>query len=918
MYKIYKYLIFTFLCSIYTANAQEIIDTDSITAVPKSEQTWAASRVGSETLLRSSAIKPNNALFGRLNGLTALQRAGYDGQGEADAQLYIRGLGSAGDNTVMVIIDGLERPLNTLILEEIEEITVYKDAVALALYGMRGANGVLSVKTKRGKQGKSDINVSYQHTWTTPTQLPEFANAYNYANAVNEGLANEGLAPRYNQQEVEAYKTHKYPFWFPDVNWINETLRNWGRRDQMNFSASGGNDRVRYFSLVNFIFDRGLIKEANLNDEYSTQLSASIMNVRTNLDIDLSSSTSMQVNLLGRLNEMNRPGSVTDGALMSNLYSLPSNAYPMKSINGEWGGGTSIYPLNPVAQTSSTGYASSHIRTLYADMMLKQDAGAWIEGLSAELRIGFDAMSEYWDSRTKQYLYEANTGRLNDAGTPIDTFTTQYGKLENELGFTTSLGSARRNTNLQFRLNYLRDNLTAFLMFKQDARVELGQFNSYMHQDFIAFGHYSVADKYFIDLSMSLSGTSRLPKGKRWGFFPALGLAYDVKKDLQSTDWLNAFKLRLSYGLTGNDRITYNLDTYPFVGGGSFVFKDAFTSLGGMAEGHLPGDVTYEKSLKLNLGIETSILNIVNFNADVFYDRSYDLLVSNSGVISSMLGATNAYVPNGKIENKGFEAGLNITDLRSDFKYDLGCQFSFVRSKILNMNESYQPYDYMKRTGRPLGQTFGLEAIGFFKDEAEITSSPTQIFSKVYPGDVKYKDQNGDGRIDEYDVVAIGHNNICPEVYYSFSLALEYKDFGVNALLQGIGNYSKLLNTTGLFYPLMNNTTVSQYYLDNCWHPGADNNNAKYPRLTTTESANNYRSNTLFVNDASYLKLRQAELYYKLPTSLTNVLMLSDCKIFVRGMDLFSFNNIKVIDPENYDAAYPLLKTYHLGFSVNF
>lgn len=924
MRNLYKYLMLSFIGYVYSAGAQQINEADSIPVYHTKGSAMAISTVSGEELLKRSNIDPGNTLYGRLNGLTVLQNAGYGGIGETSPTLYIRGISTLNNNSILVLVDGLERPLSSLVTEEIENITVLKDAAALALYGLRGTNGVLLVTTKRGKVGKTDINVAYQHTFTQPTRLPKFANAFAYAQAVNEGLANEGLAPRYSSQELDAYKSQKYPYLFPDVNWIDETLRDWGQRDQINFSAQGGTKKIRYFSLVNFIFDKGLIKEANQNS-YSTQLSSSIMNVRTNLDINLTSSTFMQANILARLSEMNRPGSVTDQSLMNTLYTLPASAYPVKSYTGEWGGGSDIYYKNPVAETSSTGYSSAHARGLYADLLLKQDFGQLVEGLSGEFRIGFDAYSDTWDSRTKQYLYESNTVHLDNAGIPTDTITTQYGKVEDELGFSTSLGAQRRNSNLQFRLNYDKKigsgNLTSFLMYKQDKKVELGQFNSFMHQDILAYGHYALRDRYFFDLSLSASGTSRLPKGKRWGFFPAAAVAWRMGQEsfMKQAEWLDELKFRLSFGLTGNDMITYNLDQYPYVGGGSFIFNDAYRNFSGMREGHLPSrNVTYEKTQKFNFGIESSFLNKIDFSADFFYDKTYDIMVNSAGVTSSMLGATNAYEPNGKVKNYGVELGLNINDRMGDFKYNLGGQFSFIRNEIVAMNEQYQPYDYLKATGNSVSQLFGLEAIGFFKDETDIAQSPTQTFSKVYPGDIKYKDQNNDGRIDEYDITPIGSNSLCPEIYYSVTVDLEYKGFGINALLQGAGNYSVMLNTPGLYFPLMNNWTISEHYLESYWKPGAANTDIKYPRLTTTESNNNYRANSVFIADASYLKLRSAEIYYKLPKSLKSKLRMEECKFFVRGMDLFSIDNIKVTDPEATGTAYPTLRTFHIGFTATF
>ena len=926
MKNIIKYLFISFICSVFSTNAQQIQEADKSPVYQTEGSVMATSSVDGETLLNRSAIDPANTLFGRLNGLTALQNSNYSYTGEAGPTMYIRGIGTFNNNSILVLIDGMIRPLNTLVTEEIEDVTILKDAAALALYGMRGANGVLLVTTKRGKAGKTNINVSYQHGFTTPTRLPKFAGAGAYAEAVNEGLSNEGLTPRYSAQEINAYKSGNYPYLFPDVNWVDETLRQWGQRDQVNFTASGGTENARFFTLINYISDKGLIKEANLNPTYSTQLASAILNVRANLDINLTSTTLMQANLLGRINERVQPGFLTDAAtVMYNIYSLPSLAYPVRNFNGSWGGGSSLYPQNPVAQTSSTGYTNFHFQGLYADLLLKQDLNVIVEGLSVEAKVGFDASSEALDTRYKQFLSENVVARLNEAGAPVDTTITQYGQDVKELGYATGASNLNRFYRLQFRLNYNKDigdgNLTSFLMFSQDMETIPGQFNTSMHEDVTAFGHYALKDRYYFDLSLSAAGSSRLPLKNRWGFLPAAGIAWRLSQEsfLDNKDWLDELKLRASFGLAGNDRITYNLDQYQFIGGGSFYFRDSYTSYGGRREGRLPSNrVTFEKTRMLNIGIESQLFRVVSFNADLFYNNTYDIMVSRAGTVSSMIGVEQAYEPDGEVQNHGVELGLTFNDQMNDFKYNINGQFSFVRNKIVNMNEEFLPYDYMKSTGRPVGQMFGQEVIGFFRDQADINQSPTQLFSTVYPGDFKYRDQNDDGQINQFDIIPIGYSYLCPEIYYSAAIDLEYKGFGISAQLQGIGNYSRYLNTSGLYIPLMSNGNISEHYLESYWKPGVDNSQAKYPRLTTTESANNYQQNSAFIGDVSYLKLRLAELNYKLPESFISKLHIEKAKLFVRGLDLFSVDNIKVVDPEATGAVYPPRKSIHAGFIVTF
>ena len=911
----------SFLCVMPPVWAQSEKVTEQ-TDEQADETTIAASSVDNKELMKRSNINPANALFGKLNGLFIRQNGGY-GNGEGNPSMNIRGIGSLVENSILVLVDGLERDINSLVLEEIEDVTILKDAAALAPYGVRGANGVMLVKTKRGKKGKANIHVSYQHSITTPMRLPKMVDAATYAEAVNEGLTNEGLARRYTQQEIDAYRSGKYPTLFPNVNWVKETLRDHGQRDQVNFTASGGSDRIRYYSLLNFISDKGLLKNTD-QDSYSTQFGNSILNVRTNLDIDITASTHVKVNLSGKIKEKYEPGVISDEALMGTLYTLPANAFPVKTHNGIWGG-SDMYDKNPVAESSSTGYNTSHARTLLADMTLTQDLDAWLPGVSAEFRIGFDAYSETWDTRTKQYLYESNIAHLNNDGVPTDTINTRYGKDEKQLGFDSWLNAQNRHSNIQFALNYQKafssGNLLASIRYKQDKNVYLEQYNTYMHQDIVANAHYSLMNKYYFDLNMAVSGTSRLPKNNRWGFFPAISAAWLLNKEtfLKETSWLDLLKLRLSYGLTGNDQVWKNMDKYPFGGGGGFIFGDDFISNGGIAEGQLPSlNATFEKSCKANLGIDMRLLNLIDFNLETYFDHRYDIMVPNENVTSGFFGATASNSPNGIVNNYGVEIGMSIGKRIGDFAFNINGQFAFSRNKIIEMNETFKPYDYLKSTGGRLNQFYGLEVIGFFKDQTDIDNSPAQMFSTVYPGDLKYKDQNGDKRIDEQDIIPMGYNTQCPEIFYSVGFDLEYKGFGINAQFQGAGHYTVQRDLSSLYYPLMNNQTISTHYLENCWRPGADNTEATYPRLTTTESANNYRNNSVFMKNVSFLKLRSAEAYYKLPENFIERFRLQEFRLFVKGMDLFSLDNMKETDPEVMWKTYPAQRSVHFGFDLTF
>ena len=326
--------------------------------------------------------------------------------------------------------------------------------------------------------------------------------------------------------------------------------------------------------------------------------------------------------------------------------------------------------------------------------------------------------------------------------------------------------------------------------------------------------------------------------------------------------------------------------------------------------------LTFEKSHKANLGIEGRFFNLIDLTAEAYYDRRTDILVSTSGTVSSVLGATASMSNDGIIDNKGIELGLNVNYDKGDFRYNVGAQFTYNKSKIVNRNEGFVPYDYLKQTNRPVNQLFGYEAIGYFENADDIAASPVQLLSTVVPGDIKFKDQNNDNRINEQDKVPLGYNTVMPEIYFSVNFNLEYKGIGVDANFQGVGNYSAVLNTASLFWPLRNNNNISTYYYENRWSP--DNQNAIFPRLTTAQNDNNFNTNSLWLRDRSYIKLRTAEVYYKLPEELLASSFVSKAKVYVRGMNLFSIDKLKIVDPEAYGTVLPLSASVHVGINVTF
>lgn len=899
----------------------EIVEQGNRIAQSKKESTASTSVITSGEIMKSSALNTSNSFYGLGLGMTALQNDGLEFQ--VNTTFTIRGTGSFYNNNPLVLIDGFERPLNTITKEEIETVTILKDAASLALYGFRGSNGVILVKTRTGIIGKTKIEVSYDQAFLQMRRKPRFVDAQTYAGSVNEALTNDGISTlRYSANEIEAFKSGKFPDYYPNVNWMDEVLKDNAISNIYNIGINGGTKVVRYNTIINLQNHDSYMKPENNISSFSSQNKYSKLNIRTNLDVQLSKTTNFSVKLLGLISETNRPGTqITD--IMPRLFNTPAAAFPVKTSGGEWGG-SDTWTNNPVAMIAARGYGKSNARTLLADWTLSQDLSELVKGLTAELSVGFDNSADYWESMSQTYRYQKNTAQISTDGTTLNNQVATLVGTNSSPNYTSSLGSQWRSFGAFGKLQYERKwktmSMNSQLMFMHDQYVGNGQFSTSNRERISAYTHLGFLNRYFVDLSLTAQGTNRLEPGHNTGLFPAVSSAWLLSgepflKDIKAIDYL---KIRASYGIVGNDYTTSNeLFKQTYGTGGSYFFTDNYTSTAGMSELRLATTgLTYEKSHKTNVAIEGRFWNLINLTAEAFYDRRTDILVSTSGTVSGVLGATASMSNDGIIDNKGIEIGLGVNNEQGDFKYNIGAGFTYTKSNIVNRNEGFVPYDYLMQTGKPVNQLFGYEAIGYFKDAADIQASPAQLLSTVMPGDIKFKDQNGDNRINEMDKIALGYNTVCPEMYFSANISLEYKGVGIDANFQGVGNYSAVLNTASLFWPLRNNNNISEYYYENRWTPGRQD--AIFPRLTTLQNDNNFNVNSLWLRDRSYLKLRTCEIFYKLPKSMIEGTFISKAKIYLRGMNLFSIDNLKIVDPEAYGTVLPLSASMHIGVNLIF
>ena len=901
--------------------ASQIADMGFGFSQTRAESVGAISYASSEDISKRSSFSTSNALFGNVLGLTALQNSGT--VWDAAATMYIRGLQTTSDNSILVLVDGIERDIRYIAPEEVASVSVLRDAAAVALYGYKGINGILLITTKRGKYNTNEINVSYDHAINWQKRKPDFVDGYTYARAINEALNNDGLGARYSENELHAFESGNYPYLYPNVNWVDEVFRDHGSSNIYNVNFRGGGSQMRYFTMFNLQGNQGYIRNAEINDGYSTQNKYSKANIRTNLDIDITPTTVAQINLMGVLNEFSRPGLSSDN-LLGKLYTVPAAAFPVKTSDGIWGGnetwGTN---MNPVALTQARGYSKGHTRSLYADLKLSQKLDIITEGLSASARLAYDNIAAYWEGHNRDYAYASDAVTSWNNGEPAGTSRYSAGA-DSELGYSDKLDWQDRHMNfigsIDYRTSFTNNSkLQASLIYSYENHVLNNQNNTYYRQNVAAYAHYVHNQKYVADLTLVASGSNKLAPGEKWSYSPTIGAAWIVSnEDFMKSGLIDFLKLRASFGIINSDNIpAEDYWEQSFSDGGGYYLGGNYDWYGGTMEGQLASlNSTHEKAFKYNLGVDASFLKSLQVTFDAYFEKRKDIWVSAGGANSAVLGTTSSYANAGIVNSYGLEAGLDYNKQWGEWALSFSGKFTLAKNEIKEMLEEPRAYNYLRRTDQSVNQLFGYQALGFFIDEADIASSPAQQFSEVRPGDIKYKDQNQDGIINEYDQVPLGYNNVVPEIYYSFNIGVEWKGFGLNALFQGVSNYTAVLNTQSVYWPLINNTNISEHYYKNRWTP--ENPFAKYPRLTTESNANNFQTNTVWLADASFLKLRNCEFYYKLPENLLSKLKMKNGKIYVRGIDLFSLDNIDISDPESIGASYPMTRSVNVGFAFGF
>ena len=903
-----------------TAAPEElVVDLGSFPATTLEETSAAVSVITADDLSHRSSKNIRTNLLGL--GLGLISQGGGGKYKDQSVGLSIRG-----DGGPLLLVDGIERGISNLSAEEVEKVIILKDASATALYGYRGINGAINIITKRGSYNSREVKVSYNHMFNSLVNKPQFVDAYTYGLAMNEARANDGLSPRYNANEIAAFKSGAYPDLYPNVDWVSELFRNNSSTDNLNLEFKGGGKNFRYLTMLDLISDNGFMKTSTSPGGYNVQDKFVRGNMRINLDIDLTPTTFMQVNLLGVLHEDNQAANNYD--FWNAVYSTPAAAFPIRcdgsyAVSSTWG-------TNPVGKALNAGYYKNHERVLYSDITLRQQLDMFVEGLQAWGRFSYDSSSNLYEDHSRTFV-SLNRTPSWPATADKPTFK------DTKVGTDTALGQGSGcnafslrsfvETGLRYERSFGEHNLNNQLKWNLEDTDTNGNNNHYYRQNISLWSHYDFAGKYLVDLSLVESGSNRLAPGTKWNFSPAISAAWVISKEdaLKNSNWINYLKLRASAGhliydevpgSSTDDQWLYYEQRYE-VFGSTYPFQDAFNSyyFTSTRLGRYPTlnpGIVYAN--KFDIGLDGRLFDGLSFSVDAYYQRRGGLWVDASKKYSSVMGKSAPYENLGINDSWGTEIGLNHAGMIGNVNVFAGGNLNINRSKVVEMFEEARYSPNLIRTGKRVGQTFGLEAIGYFKDEADIANSPVQTFSTVKPGDIKYKDVNNDGKVDANDEVAMGYGST-PELYFNFNLGFEWKGFGVYALFQGLSHYSGMLNTAP-FRPLTGNRNLLQYYYDNRWTPQTPD--AKFPRLSSSANNNNERSNSLFLVDRSYLKLRNAEIYYNVPAQLfKNIGFVRGAKFYVQGNDLFSLDKFDICDPEAYGTS-QLFRSIVLGLRLTF
>lgn len=906
----------------------------------KTTLTGAVSSVSVKDIERSAVAQLSNAIGGRLPGIITRQSSGEPG---ADAaQVFIRGVATfAGASTApLVFVDGIERPLNNINAMEIETFSILKDASATAVYGVRGANGVILITTKRGKAGKPRVVLRSEYANLYAQRLPDYINAGEYATLMNEARTNVGKGPEYTAEEVRKYSDGSDPYLFPNVDWTDVVMNKRTWQTINNLNVSGGGETVRYFANIGYTEQNGIWKKPE-GSKYNNNANFRRYNFRSNIDMNLSKSFVLELGIGSIIESQNYPGTSSDGILNALRKVTPMN-FPLFNPDGSLGAGSAVN-ANPWGLVGYSGYTQQDKSTLQGTLSARWDLSNVVtKGLEMSGRFGYDHYYFADKIRNKsfamrRYYKENGQDRYQvireetPLGLEVLNFATKNVYYEAKLNYNRNFGVHGVSGLLLFNQNEFNDITTA-----QPNRREIDRLKSvpYRRRGYAARITYDYMERYLIEGNFGYNGSENFPPGQKYGFFPSVSAGWVISREnfWGDNNPVSVLKIRGSYGKVGNDAIGGSrflfLTTVNTTSAQSYMFGENMTNYPGIDENRIGNpNVTWEVADKTNIGLDVELLKgKIVVQADFFNEDRSAILIQRADLpfFTGIYPWTVPYGNLGKANNRGFDGMIELKNSTSyDLSYSLRGTFTYAKNKVIESAVPPTRYPYQHPNGTMIGQPYVLEAIGLFQNEDEIKNSPVQTFqSTVRPGDIKFRDVNGDGKIDANDRVYTGFART-PQMIFGFGGTVVYKSFDLSMFFQGAAKTNIFLQGPSMY--AFNegfgvNNVIREYY-DNRFIPGADNSGAKYPLVIDMISENNYRwGNTLYMVDGSFLRLKNAEIGYTIPQNLTNKYKIATARFFVNGLNLLTWDKVKIIDPEsdNGTGRYPLTRNINFGLQVNF
>ena len=879
----------------------------------------ATSTIDEDAISSSNQMNVLNILSGKAPGLNVSQVPTEPGR--SATVLNIRGLSrSATDNAPLIIIDGIERPLEDLTPEEIESITVLKDATSKILYGPKAVNGVLLVKTKRGIKYKRDRQFNIEFGAQTPVRMPEYLNSADYATMYNQARINDGLSPYYTQTDIDGYRMGTNPVLYPDVDFHKLCLN-----DHMSYRKAiaqfrGGNESAQYYVNATYAGYGGYeaVGKNNTSNKF---------NLRVNLDYKVNDWLKAFVDIAGQM-EFYTTNYMSADKLFSRLSSHRPNAYPIK-FSDPGNPGTEIYGAMENANLSSSreniyaemalgGSKENTVRKGQTNIGFNLSLDRYVKGLSAKAYVTFDVYN---------YLVVGKNENFSSYR-PIFNENSLIGKelltVEKKVSDKSRIADQMyRNYGYFGQLSYDRTfqakhQLKSDLVIFQSRRENLGSSQDDVNRTFALRTNYVYNKKWIAELDMAVMGSSRFTKGNRYGYFPTVGVAWiaSEEKFLKDKEWLDFLKIKASTGLLGTDNyfdfflFESRWNTSQSTHFGPKLEEDVNTST--LVHVGNP-DLTWEKSFEINIGAEASFLNCLTADFNYFNNYRYDILTPTTS-FSSINGGELMYRNYGRVRNQGVELALEYSGNIGKLHYSIGGNTIWSKAVYEKTDDMEGLSSNRKKEGKPVDTRFGLIAEGLFKSGDEIAAHPVQDFGPVQIGDVKYANINNDHHINENDMLPIG--NEYPRFQFGLNINLAYKGFELSLSGSGMAQYDIYLNNS---YYWMREDQKYSTFVKNYFNPSTGE--GKFPRLTTQQNQNNYRSSSLWMRSGNFFKLRDAMLSYSLPQNITNKMTLKQVKLFVRGSNLFTISSIKDLDPEYIDAGvtgYPFFRSFTGGINVVF